>query len=210
LHHIGFHGLSHAAIARRFPEGRLISGHLGGGCSLAVIENGSCIDTTMGFTPLDGLVMASRSGSLDPGLLLELLDEGVTTAELHEDLQRRSGLLGISNLSGDMRVLRQAAADGNGDAGLAIAVFLQQLLKAIGAGMALLGGLDVLALTGGIGEHDSDLRQWLQDRLQGLGLEPSGDALLRIVAADEEAEILRQISALGQPADKLAALGPSR
>jgi acetate kinase len=163
----------------------------------------------MGFTPLDGLVMASRSGSLDPGLLLELLDEGVTTAELHEDLQRRSGLLGISNLSGDMRVLRQAAADGNGDAGLAIAVFLQQLLKAIGAGMALLGGLDVLALTGGIGEHNSNFRQWLQDRLQGLGLEPSGDALLRIVAADEEAEILRQISALGQPADKLAALGPS-
>jgi acetate kinase len=210
LHRFGFHGLSHAAIARRFPEGRLISAHLGGGCSLAVIKNGSCIDTTMGFTPLDGLVMASRSGSLDPGLLLELLDEGVTTAELHEDLQRRSGLLGISNLSGDMRVLRQAAADGNGDAGLAIAVFLQQLLKAIGAGMALLGGLDVLALTGGIGEHDSDLRQWLQDRLQGLGLEPSGDALLRIVAADEEAEILRQISALGQPADKLAALGPSR
>jgi acetate kinase len=164
----------------------------------------------MGFTPLDGLVMASRSGSLDPGLLLELLDQGVTTAELHEGLHRRSGLLGISNLSGDMRVLRLAAADGNGDAGLAIAVFQQQLLKAIGAGMALLGGLDVLALTGGIGEHDSDLRQWLQDRLQGLGLEPSGDALLRIVAADEEAEILRQISALGQPADKLAALGPSR
>ena len=205
LHRFGFHGLSHGAIAQRFPVGRLISAHLGAGCSLAVIEKGRCIDTTMGYTPLDGLVMASRSGSLDPGLLLELLAQGVTPAELHEGLHRRSGLLGLSNRSGDMRVLRQASAAGDGDAQLAIAVFQQQLLKGIGAGIALLGGLDVLALTGGIGEHDSALHIWLRQRLQGLGLAPAGPAQLQIVAADEESEIYRQISALPPPADRPAA-----
>ncbi len=199
LHRFGFHGLSHGAIAQRFADARLISAHLGAGCSLAVINRGRCIDTTMGYTPLDGLVMASRSGSLDPGLLLELLAQGVTPAELHQGLQLRSGLLGLSGRSGDMRVLRQASAAGDGDAQLAIAVFQQQLLKGIGAGIALLGGFDVLALTGGIGEHDNSLQNWLQQRLQGLGLAPTGPARLEIVAADEEAEIFRQINALLPP-----------
>ena len=210
LHRFGFHGLSHGSIAQRFPGVRLISAHLGGGCSLAVIEKGRCIDTTMGYTPLDGLVMASRSGSLDPGLLLELLSQGVTQAELNEGLHRRSGLLGLSNRSGDMRVLRQASTAGDGDAQLAIAVFQQQLLKGIGAGIALLGGFDVLALTGGIGEHDSALQAWLQQRLQGLGLAPSGPAQLQIVAADEESEIYRPVSALPTPANRPAASTPSR
>ena len=191
LHRFGFHGLSHGAIARRFPKHKLISAHLGAGCSLAVIKNGRCIDTTMGYTPLDGLVMASRSGSVDPGILLELLAQGVTAAELEEGLQKRSGLLGLSGRSGDMRELRQLAMAGNADANLAIAVFQQQLLKAIGAGFALLGGLDVLALTGGIGEHDQVLRQWLTERLQLLGT-----AQIAIISANEELEIYQQITAL--------------
>lgn len=191
LHRFGFHGLSHGAIARRFPKHKLISAHLGAGCSLAVIKNGHCIDTTMGYTPLDGLVMASRSGSVDPGILLELLAQGVSAAELEEGLQKRSGLLGLSGRSGDMRELRQLAMAGNADANLAIAVFQQQLLKAIGAGFALLGGLDVLALTGGIGEHDQVLRQWLSERLQLLGT-----AQIAIISANEELEIYQQITAL--------------
>ncbi|NBP99204.1 MAG: hypothetical protein EBU51_06545 [Synechococcaceae bacterium WB6_3A_227] len=191
LHRFGFHGLSHGAIARRFPKHKLISAHLGAGCSLAVIKNGHCIDTTMGYTPLDGLVMASRSGSVDPGILLELLAQGVTAAELEEGLQKRSGLLGLSGRSGDMQELRQLAMAGNADANLAIAVFQQQLLKAIGAGFALLGGLDVLALTGGIGEHDQVLRQWLTERLQLLGT-----AQIAIISANEELEIYQQITAL--------------
>ncbi|MCP9795127.1 acetate/propionate family kinase [Synechococcus lacustris] len=191
LHRFGFHGLSHGAIARRFPKHKLISAHLGAGCSLAVIKNGRCIDTTMGYTPLDGLVMASRSGSVDPGILLELLAQGVTAAELEEGLQKRSGLLGLSGRSGDMQELRQLAMAGNADANLAIAVFQQQLLKAIGAGFALLGGLDVLALTGGIGEHDQVLRQWLRGRLQLLGT-----AQIAIISANEELEIYQQITAL--------------
>jgi len=199
LHRFGFHGLSHGAIARRWPDARLISAHLGGGCSLAVIEGGCCRDTTMGFTPLDGLVMGTRSGSLDPGLLLELLEQGVSLAELREGLHRHSGLLGLSEHSSDMRLLRQRAQAGDGPARLAIDVFQHQLLKAIGAGIALLGGFDVLALTGGIGEHDGELHDWLQQRLQGLGLAPAGPARLEVVPADEEGEILRQLRALAPP-----------
>jgi acetate kinase len=164
-----------------------------------VINDGRCLDTTMGFTPLDGLVMGTRSGSLDPGLLLELLEQGVSIADLREGLHQRSGLLGLSDHTSDMRLLRQRAQAGDGPAQLAINVFQHQLLKAIGAGIALLGGFDVLALTGGIGEHDADLRTWLQQRLQGLGLEPAGPARLAVVPADEEGEILRQLRALEPP-----------
>ena len=199
LHRFGFHGLSHGAIARRFPKHKLISAHLGAGCSLSVIQNGRCIDTTMGYTPLDGLVMASRSGSVDPGILLELLAQGVSAAELGEGLQQRSGLLGLSGRSGDMRELRKLGMAGNADANLAIAVFQQQLLKAIGAGIALLGGLDVLALTGGIGEHDHFLQQWLTERLQLLG-----KAKIEIISTNEELEIYQQITALRLQPNKSA------
>ena len=205
LQRFGFHGLSHGAIARRFPTHRLLSCHLGGGCSLAVIQNGCCIDTTMGYTPLDGLVMATRSGSLDPGVLLELLDQGVSVEELRTGLQQRSGLLGLSDISSDMRDLRRLAANHEPGASLAIAVFQQQLLKAIGAGQALLGGADVLVLTGGIGEHDQALQQWLTPRLRAIGIPAP-----TVIAADEEAEILRLITEMTPPASKPAASVPSR
>lgn len=196
LRRYGFHGLSHQhvaeQVARRFPDGgkggplRLISCHLGAGCSLAAIEAGRCVDTTMGFTPMEGLVMATRCGSLDPGVLLHQLRRGLSPDELDHDLQARSGLLGLSGLSGDMRQLRTAAAAGHEGAALAIAVFRHRLLREIGAMAASLGGVDVIAFTGGIGEHDSALRQEVAQALAWLL-----PFELLVVPADEEGVIAR-------------------
>ena len=196
LRRYGFHGLNHQhiseTVARQEPAvRRLISCHLGAGCSLCAIAIAAdsiprSIDTTMGFTPLEGLVMASRSGSLDPGLLLHLLRQGLAPAELDDALNRRSGLLGLSELSGDMRELRQAASQGHPGAQLAIAVFRHRLLQGIGAMAASLGGVDAVALTGGIGEHDDALMSELKQALAWLG--PL--RWLRI-AADEEGLMVR-------------------
>ena len=179
LRRYGFHGLNHqhigATVADQEPAvRRLISCHLGAGCSLcaiAISADGipSSVDTTMGYTPLEGLVMASRSGSVDPGLLLHLLRQGVPAAELDRALHRESGLLGLSCLSGDMRELRQAAAEGHAGAQLAIAVFRHRLLQGIAAMAASLGGVDAIALTGGIGEHDQALAEELEQALAWLG-----------------------------------------
>jgi acetate kinase len=149
---------------------RLISCHLGAGCSLCAIRippDGPprSVDTTMGFTPLEGLVMASRSGSVDPGLLLHLLRQGVSASELDDTLNHHSGLLGLSELSGDMRELRLRAAEQHAGAQLAIAVFRHRLLQGIGAMAASLGGVDAIALTGGIGEHDQALATELEEAL---------------------------------------------
>ncbi|MEB3354181.1 MAG: acetate kinase [Cyanobacteriota bacterium] len=178
LRRFGFHGLNHqhvgetAALTLR-PPLRLISCHLGAGCSLCAIAIDSdgvprSVDSTMGFTPLEGLVMASRSGSVDPGLLLHLLRSGVEASELDLALNRRSGLLGLSGLSGDMRELRRQAAAGHGGSQLAIAVFRHRLLQGIGAMAASLGGVDAIALTGGIGEHDECLAAELEKALAWL------------------------------------------
>ncbi|MCP9786170.1 acetate/propionate family kinase [Cyanobium sp. N5-Cardenillas] len=196
LRRFGFHGLNHQhvaeTVARRGEDLRLISCHLGAGCSLCAIRGGLSIATTMGYTPLEGLVMATRSGSIDPGLLLHLLRRGVTAEELDHDLQQESGLLGLSQLSPSMKDLRQAAAEGHAGAELAIAVFRHQLLQGIGAMAASLGGVDVIALTGGIGEHDRALGQELEAALTWL--EPF--ELLR-VPADEEGVIARHCAAAG-------------
>ena len=201
LRRYGFHGLNHqhvaAAVAQRFGASgaagqlRLISCHLGGGCSLCAIRGGRSIATTMGFTPLEGLVMASRSGSVDPGLLLHQLRQGLEVAALEQALQREGGLLGLSELSASMEVLRAAAAaspngEGHGGAALAIAVFRQRLLEGIGAMAACLQGVDVIALSGGIGEHDEDLRRELADALAWLG-----SFALVVIPADEEGVIAR-------------------
>ena len=198
LRRFGFHGLNHQYIsevvaaqveADRDPEAgplRLISCHLGAGCSLCAIRDGRSIATTMGYTPLEGLVMASRSGSVDPGLLLALLRMGLSPAELERDLNGASGLLGLSELSGSMQDLRMAAAAGHGGAALAIAVFHERLLQGIGAMAASLGGVDVIALSGGIGEHDQELKQALCRDLAWL--EPYR---LQVVPADEEGVIAR-------------------
>jgi acetate kinase len=201
LRRFGFHGLNHQHVAetvsRRFgttrPDTgrgqgplRLISCHLGAGCSLCAIAGGRSIATTMGFTPLEGLVMARRSGSVDPGLLLHLLRLGVAPAELDRVLNGESGLLGLSGLSGDMRELRAGEASGHAGAALALAVFRFSLLQGIGAMAASLGGVDVIALTGGIGEHDGQLRVELVEALAWLG-----PCELIVVPADEEGQIAR-------------------
>ena len=202
LRRFGFHGLNHQHVAETVAASepgvrRLISCHLGAGCSLCAVAIPAegpprSVDTTMGFTPLEGLVMASRSGSVDPGLLLHLLRGGLSAAELDQALNRRSGLLGLSGLSGDMRELRQAAAAGHGGAQLAIAVFRHRLRQAIGAMAASLGGVDAIALTGGIGEHDQALAAELEGELAWL-------APLRWlrVPADEEGLMVRQCLAAG-------------
>jgi len=196
LRRFGFHGLSHQhvaeVVAARIPKAaaapplRLISCHLGAGCSLCAIAAGRSVDTTMGFTPLEGLVMATRSGSVDPGLLLHQLRSGLSVEELDQALNGRSGLLALSELSGSMQELRAAAAAGHEGAQLAIAVFRHRLLREIGAMAASLGGVDVLAFTGGIGEHDEALRQEVVSALSWLS---PFDVI--VIAADEEQVIAR-------------------
>jgi len=179
------------SVARSVPGARrLISCHLGAGCSLCAIREGRSIATTMGFTPLEGLVMATRSGSLDPGVLLHQLRRGLAVEEIDRALNSESGLLGLSGLSGDMATLRRAQAEGHAGASLAIAVFRQRLLQEIGAMAASLGGVDVIALSGGIGEHDGALRRELATALAWL--EPFA---LRVIAADEEGQIARSCRA---------------
>ena len=185
----GFHGLNHQHVAEAVPCQRLISAHLGAGCSLAAIRDGRSIDTTMGFTPLEGLVMASRSGSVDPGLLLHLQRQGLSLDELDQGLNRQSGLLGLSELSGDWRQLRAAAGAGHSGAQLAVAVFLHRLGREIGAMAASLGGVDQIALSGGIGSHDDQLLEELQTSMGWLG--PLG---WQRIPADEEGMIARLIS----------------
>ncbi len=185
----GFHGLNHQHVAEAVPCRRLISAHLGAGCSLAAIRDGRSIDTTMGFTPLEGLVMASRSGSVDPGLLLHLQRMGLSLEELDEGLNRRSGLLGLSELSSDWQDLRAAAANGHAGAQLALAVFLHRLRQEIGAMAASLGGVDQIALSGGIGANDPALLSELQ---QGMGW--LGPVQWQQVEADEEGMVARLIS----------------
>jgi len=164
LHRIGYHGLSHEYAAYRAcalggldaGAARVITAHLGGGSSLCAVQHGKSIDTTMGYTSLEGLPMATRSGSVDPGLLLHLLRDGMTPAELEELLEHRSGLAGISGLSGDMHEL--LAATGNPAAQLAIDVLSWRLRASLGAMMAVLGGVDAIVFTGGIGEHAPAIR----------------------------------------------------
>jgi len=196
LRRFGFHGLNHQHVGETVAEQkpgarRLISCHLGAGCSLCAIALPPAglpcsVATTMGFTPLEGLVMATRSGSVDPGLLLHQLQQGLTAAELDQVLNHQSGLLGLSGLSGSMQELRAAAATGHAGARLAIAVFEARLLQEIGAMAASLGGVDVIALSGGIGEHDTALRASLEAQLGWLGR-----IAWLVVPANEEAVIAR-------------------
>ena len=177
---IGYHGISHAYAAHRgcalaeidIADARVVTAHLGGGSSLCAVRNGASIDTTMGFTPLEGVPMATRSGSVDPGLLLHLLRNGTSIDELSETLEQRSGLLGISDISGDVRELL-ASAPAQPSAQLALDVFAWRVRAAIGALIATIGGIDLLVFTGGIGEHAATLRAAILDG--GLGLAISLD-----------------------------------
>jgi acetate kinase len=180
LRRYGFHGLSHGYAARRAAEilGRDLAGlrivtcHLGAGASLAAVQGGRCADTTMGFTPLEGLVMATRSGSVDPGLIVWLLQHGqLGLDEVAAGLEQSSGLAGLSGVrSGDVRAVQRAAADGDPAARLAVEVYLHRLRREIAAMAAAMNGLDVLVFTGGIGEHNPAIRAAAADGLAFLGI----------------------------------------
>ncbi|MDB9522613.1 acetate kinase [Dolichospermum circinale CS-1225] len=176
----GFHGISHQYCANRaaeilgqdLPSLRIITCHLGNGCSLAAIKNGCSIDTTMGFTPLDGLMMGSRSGSIDPGILIYLWQQyNYSSEELDNMLNKLSGLRGISGVSSDLRDVIAAKEQGNKRAQLAWDMYVHRLRSGIGAMLASLAGLDVLVFTAGIGEKSAEIRLSACEPWGFLGLE---------------------------------------
>lgn len=183
LRRYGFHGLSVGWATRRTAElmggevRRLLVCHLGSGCSLTAVAGGVSIDTSMGFTPLDGVMMATRSGGLDPGLLLHLSRvSGLDTDTLADGLQHHAGLAGVSGAGGDLRRVLAAADAGDERAALARDMFVHSLVRMAGAMAAVLGGLDALVLTGGIGEHSAPLRAAFLSRLTHLGVRLDGAA----------------------------------
>jgi acetate kinase len=222
----GFHGLSHGWIARRAPEllgasadagTRIVSCHLGAGASLCAIAGGRSVDTTMGFTPLEGLVMATRSGSVDPGMLLWLLErEQLGAREMTEGLEHCSGLLGLCGTA-DMREVLARADAGDAQAELALEVYIHSLRAGIGAMTAALGGLDALVFTGGVGERSAAVRELTVGGLAFIGLAIDGQlnssaapdvdvsaarasAATIVLAAREDLEIARQVrAALADP-----------
>ena len=164
----GFHGLSVQWASERVRVPRLVVCHLGGGCSVTAVRDGNSVDTTMGFTPLEGVPMVTRPGSVDPGALLYLLEHHLTLEELEQMLEHESGLAGLSGLSGNVRELERSNAPA---ARLALAVFTYRVATAVGAMATALGGLDALVFTAGIGEKSASIRAAVCARLGFLGVE---------------------------------------
>jgi acetate kinase len=222
LRRYGFHGLSHAYAVRRAAEIvgrpvsdlRIVSAHLGAGASLAAVRDGLSVDTTMGFTPLAGLVMNTRSGSVDPGLLLWLVEHGgLSVPELDEALENEAGLKGLSGTSGDLRDVLAGVAAGDAACVLARDVYVHRLARETAAMTAATGGLDLLVFTGGVGEHAWQVRSALADALSHLGLAIDAErnratttdadigaagarARTVVVTAREDLEIRRQVLAV--------------
>ena len=225
LRRFGFHGLSHAYVSRRAadllgvsssgvsssgPGLRLVSCHLGAGASLAAVQDGRSVDTTMGFTPLDGLVMATRSGSVDPGLVLWLQTHaGIPAGELGDALENRSGLAGLAG-TGDLREILARAAAGDAQAELAREVYLHRLAGSVAAMTAALGGLDAVVFTGGVGENSAEIRSRAAGRLGFLGVHvdherndtgpgdrdigpPDAPVRVLVISAREDIEIAGQV-----------------
>jgi acetate kinase len=199
LRRYGFHGLSVGYAVRRMAEmlgerpARVVVAHLGSGCSISAVADGRSVDTSMGLTPLEGLMMGRRSGSVDPGLLVHLLSHGrLDVAALDAGLNEQSGLLGVSGVSADMRKVLAAADDGNERARLAVEMFVHRVVATVGAMVAVLGGLDALVLTGGIGEHSPRIRAAVVSRLAHLGVELDAGANAR---SEADAEVTRPSSA---------------
>jgi acetate kinase len=219
LRRYGFHGLSHAYATRRAGEllghlpGRLVVCHLGAGASLAAVADGRSADTTMGFTPLEGLVMATRSGTVDPGLVLWLADHaGTPPAELAATLEHRSGLLGLAGTA-DMREILARAAGGDSASRLALEVYLRRLRAGIASMAAAMNGLEALVFTGGVGENSAEVRIRAADGLDFLGVAvdrdrnagadgdtditaPGSAVRVSVIAAREDLEIARQVRAV--------------
>jgi acetate kinase len=211
----GFHGLSHSycstetskIIGRR--DLRLVIAHLGNGASVSAVRDGVCVDTSMGFTPLEGLMMATRSGTVDPGLLIYLLrHKGLDAEELDSVLNSESGLLGVSGISSDLRQILSELPH-NSDARLAVDVYIHRVVKTIGAMAATLGGIDALVFTAGVGEGSPEIRKRVCEKLKYLGLEldpatnetckpdadiatPASKARILVIATREDLTIMRE------------------
>ncbi|HET8820481.1 MAG TPA: acetate/propionate family kinase [Thermoleophilaceae bacterium] len=195
LRRYGFHGLSHAYAARAAGDARrVVTCHLGAGASLCAVLGGRSVDTTMGFTPLEGLVMATRSGSVDPGLILWLQQhEGLSVDDMADALEHEAGLLGLAGTA-DMRELLSRDDDA---ARLAVDVYVHRLRAGIGAMAAALDGLDALVFTGGVGENSSRVRELACTGLSHLGIGPPEHRVdVLVVRAREDLEIARQVRAL--------------
>jgi acetate kinase len=185
IRRFGFHGLSHSYCSRRAAallerpakELRVVICHLGHGCSAAAVRGGRCVDTTMGFTPLEGLMMGTRSGSIDPSIVLHVQQHhGLSADQVETALNHESGLLGVSGVSGDMRKVLDVAGAGNKQAQLALAVYTHRVRQAIGALTVTMGGVDALVFTAGVGEHAHQVREEVCVGLECLGLELDAQA----------------------------------
>jgi acetate kinase len=222
----GFHGISHQycagraaqVLAKDLESLRMVTCHLGHGCSLAAVQNGRSVDTTMGFTPLEGLMMGSRCGTIDPGILIHLLREEKYSADrLEVLLNRESGLLGVSGVSDDLRQVLSAIESGNARARLAFDTFIHRLRQSMGAMIASLGGVDALAFTAGIGENSPEVRAAACAGFEFLGLKldrrknlespvdcdiatPDSAVRVLVVAAREDWAIARECWRLARPA----------
>lgn len=219
----GFHGINHQYASRRAAEMlhtdaaslKVIVCHLGNGASLAAVRGGKSVDTTMGFTPLEGLMMGTRCGSIDPGILVYLIrHRGYSAEQLDEMLNRKSGLLGISGISGDMREIESAIVSGNDRAQLAFDVYVHRLVRELGAMLAVLDGTDAIVFTGGVGENSARLRERVCGNFGFLGLKldraknaqvipdqdiAASDSRVRVLVihAEEEWEIARECHRVG-------------
>jgi acetate kinase len=203
----GFHGLSVAWSTRRAgelldrpaAELRLVVAHLGGGCSVTAVDQGRSVATSMGLTPLEGLMMGTRAGSIDPGAIIHVLRRGVSFDDVAADLEHRSGLLGVSGRTADMRQLLELEAAGDTRAHLAIDMFVRRAAAGVGAAATALPALDAVVFTGGIGENSAPIRSRIAERLAVLGvtvhlsdsvsddavLQPGPPAVLRIEARED-------------------------
>jgi acetate kinase len=219
----GFHGTSHRFVAEKacrllnmdIHKSKIITCHLGNGASITAVENGKSIDTSMGFTPVDGLIMGTRTGEIDPGVLLYLADkEELSVSGVNNMINKKSGVAGISQLSSDMRDLETAAREGNPKAMLALNMYAYKIKKFIGAYVAAMNGLDLLIFTAGVGENDFNARRMICERMDYLGIEideevnhgiksqdlvisiPSSKVKVMVVTTDEEFVIASDTKAI--------------
>lgn len=220
----GFHGTSHKYVTEQAaqylnnPQARLITIHLGNGCSMAAVQGGRSIDTTMGFGPLSGLVMGTRSGDIDPSIIFHLVSQGYELEQVSTLLNKRSGMLGLSGYS-DMRDVTKAMAEGDEKAKLAYDIYAYRIRKYIGAYAAVLNGLDAVVFTAGVGENDAFVREKVATNMEFLGLEldkvknntrspgireintKESPVKILVIPTNEEQEIARQCFELLVPAD---------
>ena len=176
----GFHGTSHRFVSKRaceflgldYNKARIITAHIGNGASMCAIKEGKCIDTTMGLTPTEGLMMGTRVGDVDPGALVFIGEkEGLSMAQLSEVINKKSGVLGVSGVSSDMREIEEAISQGNERAKLALEMYDYRIKKYVGAFTAAMGGLDLLIFTGGVGENQTTTREYVCEDMQYMGIE---------------------------------------